>query len=122
MKKGFTLIELLAVVVIMGIVFGLVTTNIIRIISKSADKQYEILSTLMEKNAKLWVESNQPTELDTIGGTYCVTLQNLSDEGLVDLPLVDPRDDSEFTPTTCTFVQKMAASRYYYKFNDTSTP
>ena len=117
MKKGFTLIELLAVIVIMGIVFGLITANIINIIDKSANKEYESLSNIIEADARIYIEKIQPVELDVVGGTYCVTLQNLSDEGLVDLPVVDPRDDSTFGLTTCTYVETTSLNEYYFEFN-----
>ena len=39
-NKGFTLIELLAAIVVLGILLGLATTNVIGLIKKSRNNSY----------------------------------------------------------------------------------
>jgi len=116
-KKAFTLVELLAVIVIMSLVFGLVAANVIRIMKSSANSEYESLSDVMEKAAKIYINSNAPTELDTVGGTYCVTLSKLATNGLISLPIVDPRDSSTFDTDTCVLVTALDLNKYSYEFN-----
>ena len=117
MKKAFTLVELLAVIVIMIMLFGIVTANLNSIINKASEKEYERVSTIVENAAEMYIDTESPSELETIGGTYCVTLSALDEKGLIDLPIVDPRNDTEFDEITCVLVTKLSNTEYNYELD-----
>lgn len=116
MNKGFTLVELLAVLVIMAIVFSLTVVNIVKVLDESAIEQYNLSSIMVEDAAREYIISITPTELNIVGGTYCVTLQVLYDRGLIDLPLKNPMTNESFPNYTCVYVERMVSGNYY-EFN-----
>ena len=58
-KKGFTLIELLAVIVLIGLIFGLAVPGINKIRTNVNKKSLEKKVALIEKSAVLWGQDNK---------------------------------------------------------------
>lgn len=119
-NKGFSLVEILAVIVIMAVVFGIATANSLRIIDKAAKEEYKALAKILEISAKIYVLNIEPVELNEVGGNFCVTLENLNAEGYIDLPLKDPRNDTDFPTTTCVMVTKINDNKYDIEFEKES--
>ena len=106
-KKGFTLVELLTVIAIIAIISLIAMPIILSQISsgktKLKDNQVQLLVKGAERyaaqyyNFLKWVE-----ELDSNGEITRykaeVTLRELNQKGLVDLPVIDPVTDEEFNP------------------------
>lgn len=89
-RKGFTLIELLAVIAIVGLVMGLATFGIVRVVNNSREQSTLISSNNIKEAAKIYsTEKNDDSSywLDINGEEYkyfCVTIQELINKGLLD--------------------------------------
>lgn len=92
-KKGFTLIELLAVVAILVIMTLGVVPNLVQTYNKAKDKEYEEFIERLKESARVYAEHNidDIEGLSEIEGTAYVTIRDIVDEGLLRLPLINPR-------------------------------
>lgn len=88
-KKGFTLIELLAVVTIIALISIIMIPNI----SKNLrDKKNEISETnqkLLSSATEIYLENNQSkynNSYEANGSTYCIPVQTLIDNGILETP------------------------------------
>lgn len=92
-KKGFTLIELLAVVAILVIMTLGVVPNLVQTYNKAKDKEYEEFIERLKESARVYAEHNidDIEGFSEIEGTAYVTIRDIVDEGLLRLPLINPR-------------------------------
>ena len=108
-NKGFTLIELLATIVIIGLVIGLSTFGIIKVVNNSKDQSAVISENNIKEAAKIYsTEKNNDDSywLDIADQEYkyfCVTIQELINKGLLDKKATL---DSKFQSTDYVAIKK----------------
>ena len=84
MKKGFTLIEIMAVITVLALITVAIVPSIIKQVT---DKKDEVNGTTLEliyDAASLYTESDKATYKNEMGNVYCITLETLVKEGLLD--------------------------------------
>ena len=100
LNKGFTLIELLAVIVILGILMALTAPAIIKTIENGKQTAYDVVMTDLKSRAANYVNDNKAYVMNMlikpIGSVAAITLQELSNEGYLELPIVNPKTGEEF--------------------------
>lgn len=83
MKKGFTLSELLGVIVILGLLLALVFPSIVKNLKEGENDINDAVERLIFNGVENYIEENKntyPTKEDT---TYCITLQELVENGAI---------------------------------------
>lgn len=113
MKKGFTLVELLAVLVIVGIVAGITTPVVSKMIKSSKQKAYDNQISFIERKAMEWSVSNSES-LDL----FYVTIEELANTGYIDEEhLTDPRNGKRLTG--CVKISKDPTfDQYVYSYGN----
>lgn len=84
MKKGFTLIELLAVITLLAIVTIAVVPSIIKQVTDKKEEVNQTTLDLIYNAADLYVSNDKATYKKETGNVYCVTLETLVKEDLLD--------------------------------------
>lgn len=91
-KKGFTLIELLCVVTLIVLISLIVMPNILSSINKKKGEISSANMRLLASAADVYIE-NHPDMYDNSfsadGSTYCIPLQNMIIDGLLETPFKD---------------------------------
>ncbi len=86
-KKGFTLIELLATIAIIGLVIGLSTFGIIKVVQNSKEKAKDISMDSIKSSARIYSEEASSSDWKNITNEdykyFCVTIQELINKGLL---------------------------------------
>ena len=86
-RKGFTLIELLATIAIIGLVIGLSTFGIIKIVENSKNKAKDISMDSIKSSARIYSEEASSSDWKNITNEdykyFCVTIQELINKGLL---------------------------------------
>lgn len=82
-KNGFTLIELLAVIVILGIIMTIATTNVIKSINNSREKSKEIAKKEIVSYAEAYFATNN-------SNTGCVSVETLYELGYLTGDVTNP--------------------------------
>ena len=83
-KKGFTLIELLAVIVILGIIMTIATTNVLKSIKQSKIRSRYIAAKDITEIAKAYLETNNKV---------CVSVEKLISEGFLNSDVTNPANE-----------------------------
>ena len=99
MKKGFTLVELLGVIAILGVLIGLVTPSIERVISNSKETSYNTQIKKIEKATGDYLINN-PRIVPEEGNKITIYLYTLKQEGLIDKDLKNPKTNKLFSNLT----------------------
>lgn len=86
MKKGFTLIELLGVIVLLSLIIVLIMPNIINSIKKINRKSDIYSASVLYKAADSYILHSGIYE-EKNGNKYCIPINKLVDEGLVEAPV-----------------------------------
>lgn len=89
-KNGFTLIELLAVIVILGIIMTIATTNVIKSINNSREKSKEIAKKEIISYAEAYFATNN-------SNTDCVSVEKLYDLGYLTGDVTNPETGKNIT-------------------------
>ena len=87
-KKGFTLIELLAVIVILGIILVIATTNVIKSISTSREKAKYTAAKEIVNIAEAYIATEDVKENDE--GNKCVDIKTLIEKGYLEKDVTNP--------------------------------
>src|SRR5690606_17156765 len=98
---AFTLLELLVIIAVLGILLVVTMPNVFNMIRNAKVNSYNTLVESFENNARLYVDKNKETIEPLIlrDGFFEITLQELSDEGLLKEDLVNPKTN-ETIPLT----------------------
>ena len=117
MKRGFTLVELLGVIVILAIIsvlmFPVITNNL-----KSAQKKIDnSTEQIVFSAADEYIKEKQNNYPLTANATYCITIQNLIDNGnLSEDSLKESSKKGTIVPTG-TVRATVNGNIYDYKYN-----
>lgn len=87
-KKGFTLIELLAVIVILGVILVIATTNVIKSISTSREKAKYTAAKEIGSIAEAYIATEGVKENDE--GNKCVDIKTLIEKGYLEKDVTNP--------------------------------
>ena len=107
-NKGFTLIELLATIAIIGLVIGLSTFGIIKIVENSKNKAKDISMDSIKSSARIYSEeaSSEWKDITSENSKYfCVTIQELINKGLIkekEIKNYIKKDDDKFNYVVVT--------------------
>ena len=97
-KKGFTLVEILAVIVLIGLLFGLGIPGVMRISERMKEKSYTTKVGLIEQAGELWGQDNktllQQKECNIDGKIYKCNKITINRLILDDYLQEDGKDDS----------------------------
>ena len=89
-KNGFTLIELLAVIVILGIIMTIATTNVIKSINNSREKSKEIAKKEIISYAEAYFATNNSDD-------DCVSVEKLYELGYLTGDVTNPETGKNIT-------------------------
>ena len=92
-KKGFTLIELMGVITILAIITFLVAPTIINQINNSKDKMDDVTKNLIYSAIDLYLDNKGKDYPKYNGSTYCLTLNDLVEDGQLSAPVLDSNGD-----------------------------
>jgi len=114
-NKGFTLVEILAVVVILGVIALITVPVTLSIIDRSKQNMYDRQISEITEAARMYVSENSTknVNLSTIGYSNVITLQQLSDDGYIDLPITNTLTNQDFDPDCLTVTIVKGADTYY---------
>ncbi len=108
-RKGFTLIELLATIAIIGLVIGLSTFGIIKIVENSKNKAKDISMDSIKSSARIYSEEASSSDWKDITSEnykyFCVTIQELINKGLLkekEIKNYIEKDDDKFNYVVVT--------------------
>jgi type II secretory pathway pseudopilin PulG len=117
MRKGLTLIELLAVIITLGIIFGIALPKLSSVLVKSNDKLYSIMEKqLLEAGKKYVLEYKYEIEGLVDTGVGYITIEDLIMKGVINGPIIDPRTDESIPLDAIIMVVETSNGGYNYKF------
>lgn len=123
MKRGFTLIELLAVIVLLGVIVTIITSNVLSTMNKSKGSLSDTQIATIEDAASNWVTMNAD-KLPSEDGRYVdVSVETLSSDGLLDASdLKNPSNGKKLCGyVRITYVNNDTyKNQYEYKFHEES--
>ena len=91
-KKGFTLIELLAVVTLIALISIIAIPNITKSIRNKKNDISEANQKLLAAATETYIENNKSiysNSYEANGSTYCIPVQTLIDNGVLETPFKD---------------------------------
>lgn len=95
MKKGFTLIELLAVITLLALIMLVITPTLVNNLVKTRkelnDSQKELIYSATDK----YIKENKSNYPNVAKSEYCVTLNELADNGLLSDSIMNFIDESD---------------------------
>ena len=91
MKKGFTLVELLGVITVIAILTIIAFPPIINQINRAKNQLSDTTLEIIYSATELWIEQNQNTYPLNESDIYCITLQELVDNEMLQEPIQDAK-------------------------------
>ncbi|MGE5456398.1 MAG: prepilin-type N-terminal cleavage/methylation domain-containing protein [Ignavibacteriales bacterium] len=100
MKRGFTLVELMAVIIILSLLVILAAPPILEKLKKT-EKDVDAASlALIESAIDLYIDDNDDTYPNINGSTYCITFQQLVNDGKLKPPVLNAKTGEEIDLNT----------------------
>lgn len=99
-EYGFTLIELMGVIIVISLISILAVPPIMNQIAANKDKVSSATETIVMSATELYMENHSSKFSKDVedGSIYCVQLNELVDEGLLELPFVDQATGKSIDP------------------------
>jgi prepilin-type N-terminal cleavage/methylation domain-containing protein len=115
-KKGLTLIELLAVLIILGVVLTIALPTIGDVILGSKDNLHDVTTKQLFKAAEHFLieYKHEVSGLEETNFGY-VRLDQLTDKGIIDEGLIDPKTGQSFPIGTAVKIEKLPNGTYKYE-------
>lgn len=117
MKKGFTLIELLAVITLLALIMLVITPTLINNLTETKKELNGTQKELIISAADKYVKNNKSNYPNVVPAEYCVTLNELADEGLLSDSIMNFIDESDVDMDYGVKVIVENKLTYSYKFD-----
>lgn len=117
MKKAFTLVELLSVITILAIIMVLIIPTSINMINGSKETSYDFVVAEIISAAQNYTMDNKENiaALRTVNGHYDVLLRTLAEKGYIEVPITNPKTNTEMNPDAIyVTIQKQETGDYKY--------
>ena len=95
-KRGFTLIELLAVITIIALISLLAIPNMMKGIKENKTRISDANTKILASAAEIYIQNNAGKysySYESNGSTYCIPIQTLIDNGILETPFKDINGD-----------------------------
>jgi prepilin-type N-terminal cleavage/methylation domain-containing protein len=101
-KKAFTLIELVAVIVVLGVLLSIATLAVTSYLSQTKETSFNALVASIESSTEMYVldHSSQFPELDIIGSSFEIELNDLVTNNYISDTVIDQRIGKNVPLTT----------------------
>lgn len=97
-SKGFTLVELLAVIILLSILVIIIAKNFGGMVEKSKERSYQLLLLNIENASRSYANEHLILEnISKINPEVIIYIEDLVNEGYLELPLVDARVDKNIS-------------------------
>lgn len=91
-RKGFTLVEMLGVIALLAVIFALLYPNVMHMLEKGKNADYEEYKDNVFLAAEAYVNSNVDTsELDEVGESVSITYSDLLYSGFLSSKIVNSK-------------------------------
>lgn len=117
MKKGFTLIELLAVITLLALIMLVITPTLINNLTETRKELNDSQKKLIYSATDKYVKENKNLYPNVANAEYCVTLNELADEGLLSDGIMNFIDESNVDMNYGVKVTVESKLTYAYKFD-----
>ena len=114
-KKGFTLVELLGVILIISVLALIIMPLIIKSMKESKKKLTEAQIKLIYSASDTYIKKYKNEYPNIVSNKYCITIQKLVNEGLLDEKLKNYIDNSEVELETSIEVNVDSKISYSYE-------
>lgn len=89
MKKGFTLVEILGVIILLGVLTLLILPPFLDSMNENKNSVNEATKKIIYSAADLYISNNNSAFPKNEGSTYCITMNSLVENGLLDEKIYD---------------------------------
>jgi prepilin-type N-terminal cleavage/methylation domain-containing protein len=96
-KNGFTLIEMIAVVIIISLLALISLPTIMNQLANKKDEISDVTQSLIFEAAELYMSGKTSTYVKTPGLSYCVSLDDLVNQGYLSSPITDYKTGNEIS-------------------------
>lgn len=96
-NRGFTLVELLGIIVVLGIIATIATPIVQKTIKQNREKMYNVIVEQLIDSSKDWAAKNSSNLPDEDGESVDVTLGELKESGLLQINVVNPKNNNVFS-------------------------
>lgn len=123
MKKGFTLVEMIAVIFIMFLIAITVLPSILNQVNNKKEEISEANKQIIFTSLSNYLNNKQVTYPRQTGKTYCITLNELVQNGELTAPIKDLKSGNEIALNTVIKATLNEYADYEYCFvneNDSS--
>ena len=114
MKKGFTLIEMVAVILILALIAITTLPTILNQVSNKQEQISEANKTIIYDAAEQFLMSNSISYPKIAGNNYCITLNELVNNGKLTAPIKDLESGNEISLNTTIKASLNVYSDYEY--------
>lgn len=116
MKKGFTLVEMIAVILIMALISITVLPSILNQVSNKTEEISEASEQVIFAALSNYLNNKKITYPKNAGNTYCITLNELVQNGELTSPIKDLKSGNEIALNKVIKVSLNAYADYEYCF------
>lgn len=119
-EKAFTLIELLGVLVVLGLIVLIAFPNIVSLIEKTDDKEYERLKKDVELATEVYVNQNKDNfNLTDVNDFVFIELWELIEGGYFDKKTINPRTKEKIDLNSTVLVRVLENNINEYEYTGT---
>ena len=105
-KKAFTLAELLGVIVVLGVIAIIATPAIQKTVRQNREKMYNVITEQLIDSAKDWAAKNSSKLPQNDGDSIKVNLAELKQSGLLQISVVNPKNNKTFSNQSFVTITK----------------
>ncbi len=114
MKRGFTLVEMIAVILLMALISITVLPSILNQVNNKKEEISESSEKIIFSAASNYLNNKTITYPKLSGNTYCITLNELVQNGELSSPVKDIKSGNEISLNTIIKASLNAYSDYEY--------